>query len=130
MGKPDKQIRILLVDNQRDFVETISLWMKSKGHSVFVCRSGEEALRTIKSEPFDMVFLGVQMPQMNGIETLKKLRQINKNIPVILVTAYPENPIIAEANAYNISGLFPKEESFEKLTGVIEVALRMHKGLK
>ena len=127
----EKQTRILLVDDQRDFIETISYWMKSKGYTVFVCRSGEEALKSIQSEePFHVVFLDVQMPQMNGIETLKKIRETNKSIPVILVTAYPENPIVAEANEYGISGVFPKEGSFEKLTGVIEVALRMHKGLK
>ncbi|MCM8811778.1 MAG: response regulator [Candidatus Omnitrophica bacterium] len=126
----ENKIKILLVDDLRDFVETISFWMKSKGYSVYVCRSGEEALRSIKSESFDIIFMDIQMPNMNGVETLKKIREIDKKVPVILVTAYPENPIVSEANEYGISGVFPKEGSFERLTSVIEVALRSHRGLK
>ncbi len=123
----EKSIRILLVDDQKDFVETISFWLKSKGYSVLVCSNGEEVPGLIQAEPFDILFLDVQMPRVDGIETLKRIRQINQTLPIIMFTAHPENPALTEAHHYNIAGIFPKAGTFENLTGIMEVALRMQK---
>lgn len=130
MDKP-KPLNILLVDDQPDFVETIAFWMKSKGYAVISASSGEEALRLLQSNPaIDIIFLDVHMPHMDGIKTLSKIRELNPRIPVILLTAYPEEAITAKAKELGISGFFTKEGNFEKLTDVIEVALRMHKKIQ
>jgi len=100
--------------------------MKSKGHLVSTANSGEQALKAIQSEPFDLVFLDLHMPNVNGIETLSQIRMKKKDLPVILVTAYLEDETLKEAEKLGISGLFPKEGSFEKLTSMMEVALRTH----
>lgn len=123
-----KPLKILLIDDQPDFIETLSFWLKSKGHAVSTALDGETGIQLIRTERFDLVFLDVHMPKMDGLKTLTKIRATNKNLPVILLTAYPEEGITAQAKELGISGFFPKEGNFEKLTNVIEVALRMHKG--
>jgi len=130
MAKPaDKKIRILLVDDQPDFLETISFWMESKGYAVTIAHDGEEAIKRVKTDPFDIAFLDIHMPKMDGVEALAEIRKIKKKLPVILVTAYPDEDTIEKAKKLNISGYFPKAGPFEQLTHMIDVALRTHRKL-
>jgi len=126
----EKQTRILMIDDQPDFVETISFWLKSKGYFVTSTTDGEEGLARVQSESFDMLFLDLHMPKISGIEILSRIRASKKDLPVILITAYPDEAILDKARELGISGLFPKDGSFEKLTDVIEVALRTHRKLQ
>ncbi|MBI2871040.1 MAG: response regulator [Candidatus Omnitrophica bacterium] len=130
MPEQAKKIRILLCDDQPDFLETISFWMESKGYEVTVARDGLEAMRRIRSAPFDIVFLDIHMPKLDGIETLGMIRKENKKMPVILLTAYPDEDTIEKAKKHNISGYFPKSGSFDDLTRILDVALRTHKKLR
>ena len=126
----DKPIRILLVDDQPDFLETISSWMESKGHTVLTANDGLQALETIQEQPIDIVFLDIRMPKLDGIATLRRIRDLKQDLPVILITAYPEDETMDKVRQLGISGFFPKEGGFDKLMMVIEVALRTHKGLR
>jgi len=128
--KKSKKLRILLVDDQQDFLETISFWMKSKGYEVAVAKDGEQAIERIKAEPYDIVFLDIHMPKMDGVETLSIIRKHKKKLPVILVTAYPDEETIEKAKKYHISGYFPKSGPFDDLTHMIDVAMRTHKRIK
>ncbi len=122
--------RILLVDDEPDYVDTISNWLRSKGYDVLASHNGTEALALIKTQPIDIVFLDLRMPNSDGIQTLKRIREINKELPVILVTAYAEDPSIAEATDLGISGIFPKEGGLDRLTQTLEVAIRTVKPKK
>ncbi len=116
--------KILLVDDEPDYVDTISDWLRSKGYNVLVSHDGKGAIALIKSHSIDLVFLDLRMPKEDGIQTLKQIRKINKELPVILVTAYAEDPVIVKANDLGISGIFPKEGGLDKLTQTLEVAIR------
>ena len=126
----DNKPRILLVDDETDYVDTISDWLRSKGYDVLASHNGTEALALIKAQSIDIVFLDLRMPKSDGIQTLKQIRAINKELPVILVTAYAEDPAIIEANDLGISGIFPKEGGLDRLTQTLEVAIRTVKPKK
>jgi CheY-like chemotaxis protein len=128
-AKEDKKVQILLVDDQQDFSETISFWMKSKGFEVTVAHDGEEALQRVRTSNFDIAFLDIHMPKMDGVETLAQIRKFKKRLPVILITAYPDEDTIEKAKKLKISGYFPKSGAFDDLTHMIDVALRTHKRL-
>ena len=119
-------IRVLLVDDEPDFQETIAFWLTAKGYQVSKARSGQDALAILKENHQDVVFLDVNMPVMDGIETLRRIRAINKSLPVILVTAsnLTDENQYAGAKALGISGLFPKGSDLTQLTEVLQVALR------
>ena len=119
-------VRVLLVDDEADFLESVGFWLTSKGYHITKAKNGAAALDILKEGRHNVVFLDVMMPVLDGIETLRRLRAFNKTIPVILVTAsnLTDENRYAGARALGISGLFPKGSSLTQLTQVLEVALR------
>lgn len=127
----DKPIHVLLVDDERDFIEPVAFWLKSKGYQVSMASNGAEAVANIRMQPPDIVFLDINMPVMDGLEALKNIRDFNKDMPVIMVTAaYGSEEKIARAKALGISGFFAKTYTFDQLVQMIQVTLRTHKGLQ
>jgi DNA-binding response OmpR family regulator len=125
-----KKIKILLVDDQPDFLEPISFVLQAKGYDVLQANNGKLALETIKSDKPHIVFLDVKMPQMNGLETLQEIRKFNKEIPVVMLTGLPDEESLVEARQLGISGFFPKRGDLEQLGNIIETILRTHKKLR
>ena len=126
----EKKINILLVDDQEDFRQLMMFWLKSKGYSVIAAANGEDAIRLVKEETPDILFLDLNMPGMDGVETLKKIRTFNKDLPAIVISAYVDSPAAHEVMAYGISGIFYKGKNFEEALSLLESALRIHKKLK
>ena len=124
-------VRVLLVDDAEDFLEPVRFWLESKGYLVHTAGNGQEALDEIKREVPNIVFLDINMPGMNGLEALRRIRALYGNLPVIMVTAaYQNEQYFAEANKLGISGFFPKSNSLPDLTRMIEMTLRAHAKVK
>jgi two-component system response regulator (stage 0 sporulation protein F) len=125
-----REIKVLVVDDEADFRELMTIWLKSKGYSVISASNGQIAVQLVKEESPDIVFLDLNMPIMNGIEALKRIREFNKDIPVVIISAYVDERGAKEASAYGISGVFYKGTDFEEGLSLLESALRTHKKLK
>ncbi|PIQ88387.1 MAG: hypothetical protein COV72_08780 [Candidatus Omnitrophica bacterium CG11_big_fil_rev_8_21_14_0_20_42_13] len=121
---------IMVVDDEVDFNYMMSYWLKAKDYNVISKSNGADALTIIKKSPPDMVFLDISMPLMDGIETLRAIREINKNIPVIMITAYGTQERLETCQKLGISGFFAKEDNFDSLLNIIDTVLKLHKGLK
>lgn len=126
----DSQIRILVVDDEKAFLDAMGYWLSSKGYQVVTASNGLDALQIVKKEPVDIIFLDIHMPVMDGVEALKKIRNFNKNIPVIIITAYTTGEEVSEIQKYGVSGFFSKDKNFSESVNLIETILRMHKGLQ
>lgn len=126
----EKPLNILLVDNEAEFLEAITYWLETKEHRVQVSYTGPEAIEIIRKEPPDIVFLDIHMPDMDGMEVLRRIRSFNATIPVVMVTGYPKEEKMEEAIKLGVSGFFPKTGSFEDLGRVIKASLRTHKNLR
>jgi len=124
------KVKVLVVDDEADFRQLMMFWLQSKGYDVIVACDGKEAIKTIKAEEPDIVFMDLRMPVMDGVETIKKIRQFNKGLPVIMISAYVDDPKIQEANSCGTSGVFYKGKDFEEGLSLLEVALRTHRQLK
>lgn len=81
---------ILIVDDDRDIVESISIFLKAEGYEVLKAYNGLEALEKLNENPVHLMILDIMMPQLDGIKTLMKLRR-SRNIPVILLSAKSED---------------------------------------
>ncbi|MBW2199618.1 MAG: response regulator [Deltaproteobacteria bacterium] len=80
------KIRVLLVDDERDFVETLAQRLEVRDFAVTTAFGGDEALDLIKEREFDVVVLDVLMPGKNGIETLNEIKELKPLTPVIMLT--------------------------------------------
>ena len=93
--------KCLLVDDNKDVLIYLSRILVDTGMTILMARSGHEAIELIKNTPdIDVVLLDMQMPEMNGIEATKEIRQIRQNIPIIAQTAFifeDDKDIILEA---------------------------------
>lgn len=82
--------RILLVDDEQGIQLLYREEFEEDGYEVVSAYNGEEALEKFSQEPPDLVILDINMPGMNGIEVLRRMKEMNPNLPVILSSAYQE----------------------------------------
>ena len=80
------KIRVLLVDDEQEFVEVLAERLEVRDIVVTKAFSGDEALAGIKEKPVDVVILDVAMPGKDGVATLKEIKQLNPIIEVIMLT--------------------------------------------
>jgi len=78
--------RVLLVDDEKDFVEMLSLRLKEAGEKVSAAYSGKECLDTLEKTNIDVVVLDIKMPGMDGMETLEEIRKRFPLVEVIMLT--------------------------------------------
>ena len=118
-----KDIRILLVDDEDGFRRPMEFWLKAKGYQVVGVDNGADALTQIERERPMIVYLDMKMPGMNGIETLAKIRENDKKLPVIMITAYGTPNDMKAAEALGVSGFFMKDDDFASAAKLIVIAL-------
>ena len=126
----EREIKVLLIDDEPDFTKPMAFWFSSKGYYVITASDGEKGLEMIKEKRPDIVFLDLNMPGMDGVETLEKIREFDKELPVIVVSAYVNKEKVKKLNSLGISGVFYKTQELEASLTLLEVALRRHKKFK
>ena len=97
--------KILCVDDDLGFLQIYRDELAEEGYKVVVARNGKEAMAVVQNENPDLVIMDIRMPTMDGIETLIAMLGRNREMPVILHTAYPEyqdNYMTWGADAYVI----------------------------
>jgi DNA-binding NtrC family response regulator len=114
--------RVLLVDDEVDFVETLSMRLETRGFRVDVAQSGEVAVEKVRAQPFDAILLDLAMPGMDGIDTLKRLRELNPDSQVILLTGQATVQKATEAMRLGALDLLEKPVCIEVLVEKIEEA--------
>jgi two-component system, OmpR family, response regulator len=83
-----EEIKVLLVDDEADFRDTIVKRLQKRRLNVHGAESGEKALEMIAAQPFDVIVLDVKMPGLDGIDTLREIKKRNSFTEVILLTGH------------------------------------------
>jgi DNA-binding response OmpR family regulator len=89
--------RVLVVDDEPDAVELLQEFLATKGYEVCTAGDGEEALQQVKEQRPHLILLDVRMPKMNGLEVLRRVREIDREVGIIMVTAVNEEETGREA---------------------------------
>ena len=89
--------RILLVDDDVDFLDAAALVLTEHQYHVVACRSANEALANIKGDNFHVVVSDIKMPVMSGIELLEEIHGLNPRLPVILMTGDADMDLAMDA---------------------------------
>lgn len=111
---------ILIVDDNKNLSKTISFILQKKGYSVDTAESGAEAIEKIKEKSYYLILLDIKMQVMNGVEAFKKIKKIDSNIIVIMMTAYALEDLIQEALKEGVYGILYKPLDMDKLISLIE----------
>ena len=117
--------KVLLVDDEPDFLDVMQQAVGSWGYEVVVAENGNKALAAVKALKPSIVVLDYMMPELNGIETLKKLRKANSDLPVILFTAYPNEDNMGNALGLRVSAFVPKLSEYADTQSALKTALKL-----
>jgi CheY-like chemotaxis protein len=82
---------ILVVDDDEMVRSTVKAMLESRGHEVAVAVDGEDGLRQLQKQSFDLVLCDIFMPNKDGIGTLREVRRVNADLPIIIMTGGSPN---------------------------------------
>ncbi len=89
--------KILLVDDDPNVLEALSVVLEDEGYRILVASNGKEALVQVKKEKPEVVLLDIRMPDMDGVQVLRQIKEASKATSVIMMTAYPAMETVVEA---------------------------------
>ncbi len=114
---------ILIVDDDEVMQQTLSDVLKKRGYEIFVANSGNEALSVIKKYIIDLILLDMRLPDVDGLEVLKKIKEFDTEILVIIMTAYSDIQTAVSAMKSGAYHYINKPFELEELKLLIEKGL-------
>ncbi|MBI5873666.1 MAG: response regulator [Candidatus Omnitrophica bacterium] len=107
--------KILVVDDEKPIREMLKKFLTKKGYEVYDADNGEDAIRIVKENTPYIVLLDIRMPKSDGIEVLRKIKEANKDIGVIMITAVSETAIAEKCMELGAFDYITKPISLEYL---------------
>src|ERR1700709_2460546 len=89
---------ILWADDEIDLLKPHILFLTEKGYKVTTVTNGNDAVDSFKNNYYDLVFLDENMPGLTGLETLSEIKNINNEVPIVLITKNEEEYLMAGAS--------------------------------
>nr|WP_041915961.1 response regulator [Pseudodesulfovibrio mercurii] len=89
-------MRLLLVDDETDFLNAYARRFARRNVETTLAASGQEAIDLVRDDEFDVVVMDVMMPGMSGLETLRRLKAIKPDLPVIILTGHADSRVLIE----------------------------------
>ena len=124
---PESSALVLIVDDEKDVCDVLCRLLKPEGLQVLVAYEGKTALKMIVSEIPDVLIVDFKMPGIDGMELLKRAKEIDPELPVVMITAYADVYGAVEAMRAGAHDYMPKPfENYE----VIRVVRRALEDLK
>ena len=112
---------ILVVDDDHNTCSTLSDVLEESGYRTGIAHGGEEAIELVKNKRYDIVFIDMKMPVLNGLETYYKIREINTKIIAVMITGYRRemSELMEEAVKNNAYTCLYKPLDMEKILGLV-----------
>ena len=118
---------ILVIDDEAGIRESLEVLLTLEGYSVRMANDGEEGLRVLELENFDLVLLDLALPGQSGLELLPQIKERQPELPVIMITAYGTVDNVVEAVRAGAENFVQKPWDNEKLLAEIRSAVARHK---
>jgi len=118
---------ILVVDDLKSIRLTLGKILEDEGYTIVLAEDGYQAIEAAKQTPFDLIFMDIKMPGINGVQTFREIKKINPEAAVIMMTAYSLEELVREALDEGAYAVVYKPFDIEKIVSIIESAL--HKPL-
>ena len=118
--------KILVIDDEQNIRKMLTRVLSPEGFIVKEADNGFKALKRLQEENYSLVLLDLKMPGLNGIETLKKIRENDLNLPIIMMSAYGSIPEAVEAMKLGASDYLIKPFDIEELKIIIKRAIKQY----
>jgi two-component system response regulator HydG len=115
---------VLVVDDLKSIRLTLGGILEDEGYNVVLAEDGYKAIEAAKRTPFDLVFMDIKMPGINGVQTFREIKKINPEAVVVMMTAYSVEDLIREALEEGAYAVVYKPFDIEKIVSIIESALQ------
>ena len=112
-------MKILIVDDDPEIIEMLSAFLKTLDHQVISAPSGEECMRQIVLFEPNIVFVDICLPDKDGIELLKEIKLLKRNLPVIMITGYKEAEKVIDAFRYGALDCLLKPFNFDYIKNLL-----------
>ena len=122
MSDESKKIKLLIVDDEEDFLNTIAERLGMRDFDIATASEGNLAVKVAKKEKFDVAILDMKMPGMDGLELLQILKKKHKFLEVIILTGHGAIDSAVEATKLGAYSYLEKPCDFEKLLEVLKEA--------
>lgn len=118
------ETNILVVDDLKSVRMTLGRVLEDEGHNVVLAEDGYQAIEAAKQTSFDIIFMDIKMPGINGVQTFREVKKINPQAAVIMMTAYSVEDLVREALEEGAYAVVYKPFDIENIVSIIESALR------
>ncbi len=89
--------KVLVVDDQKSMRMTLAAIIEDHGYDVTEVEDGYRAIEALEQVPFDLVFMDIKMPGINGVQTFREIKKINPKSVVVMMTGYAVEDLVKEA---------------------------------
>jgi excisionase family DNA binding protein len=119
--------KILVVDDEELVRMLFEETLNNSGHKVVTAGSSVEGLKWVNQQDFDLAFLDLKMPMMDGAELFRQIRAIKPKMPVIIITGYPDSDIMSRALAEGPFGVMKKPFGVSDIDNAVDMFIRSEK---
>lgn len=120
----NQELQIMVVDDEPLFRDLLTTWLRTLGHTVDSVSDGADAMHYLNVQVYDLVFLDLQMPEVNGVEVLKRIRDLGPKTEIVIVTAQFESHLMDEAFRLGTMTVLKKPLSKDDLVQVVKQCQR------
>jgi len=115
---------VLVVDDLRSIRLSLGGILEDEGYDVVMAENGYQAIEAAKQTPFDLIFMDIKMPGINGVQTFREIKKVSPEAVVIMMTAYSVEDLVGEALEEGAYAVVYKPFDIDKIVSIIESALR------
>jgi len=116
----DRKLMVLLVDDDVNLLKTMFLILSHKGYSVATAENGHQAVDMMAEKSFDVVFMDIRMPGMDGVECYERVQQIRPGVPVFMMTAYTSDDRIQKVLQKGAREVLSKPLNMDRVLAILE----------
>ncbi|MBI4231963.1 response regulator [Candidatus Peregrinibacteria bacterium] len=123
MNKANPQPKVLIIDDEIDLCKLFKKILRHEGYTVYAAQSGTGGIKINEKSNPELIILDLKMPEMSGIETLRRIRKKDKDVIVIILTGYGDAETIRNAADLNVYDYMSKPFNIEMILKIIREAL-------
>lgn len=118
--------KILIVDDNLEFAKTIARNLEKEGFRVFIAPDGSTAIQEVSSESPELVLLDLKLPDISGMDVLKRIKAINEDTAIVIITAYGGEQVAVDFMKAGVIDFLSKPFTFEDLLTAVKNAFKIH----